>query len=188
MNAMASPISSPGDFDFLTAKQAVVLEHLANNRTSKEIAYLLSVSETAINRRIEVMRWRLGGVTRHELARRYRQWESERERSAPRSAENQESPCVETRVEILQLAETGRDGESPDRDSEASDAVFQDSIAMAIGAPWKAQSEPRIVPRVLDGDNATLTRGAVIAVLLFAIIASLVLGLAAATALADAVS
>ena len=48
------------DFTFATEKQRAVLELLANNRTSKEIAGALAVSEPAINRRIEVLRLRLG--------------------------------------------------------------------------------------------------------------------------------
>ena len=62
------------DFTFATEKQRAVLELLANNRTSKEIAGALAVSEPAINRRIEVLRLRLGGITRHQLVRRYRNW------------------------------------------------------------------------------------------------------------------
>ncbi len=53
---------SEDDFTFATEKQRAVLELLANNRTSKEIAGALAVSEPAINRRIEVLRLRLGGI------------------------------------------------------------------------------------------------------------------------------
>ena len=48
------------DFTFATEKQRAVLELLANNRTSKEIAGALAVSEPAINRRIEVLLLREG--------------------------------------------------------------------------------------------------------------------------------
>lgn len=61
--------------------------------------------------------------------------------------------------------------------------LFRDLLEMSINPPWKSQSEPQIVPRVLDGKDAVLTRGAAIAVILVGIIASLVLGLAAAGAL-----
>lgn len=57
----------------LTAKQRDVLALVADNRTSKEIAGLLGISESAVNQRIEIVRARLGGIPRGELARLYRQ-------------------------------------------------------------------------------------------------------------------
>lgn len=57
----------------LTAKQRDVLALVADNRTSKEIAGLLGISESAVNQRIEIVRARLGGLPRGELARLYRQ-------------------------------------------------------------------------------------------------------------------
>ncbi|WP_194954903.1 helix-turn-helix transcriptional regulator [Sphingopyxis solisilvae] len=193
---MTSHSSGRGEFAFLTAKQAAVLDHLANNRTSKEIAHTLGVSETAINRRIEVLRNRLGGVTRHELARRYRLWAAARERTSPHktggSPENisdfNAAPCVETEFEILQLAESLPPDATAGRDGDDRLMAFEDPVAMSIEAPWSETSDPRIVPGVLDGDNATLTRGAAIAILVFAILASVVVAIATAKALAEAVS
>ncbi len=57
----------------LTLKQRDVLALVADNRTSKEIAARLNVSESAVNQRIEMIRQRLGGLPRGELARLYRQ-------------------------------------------------------------------------------------------------------------------
>lgn len=57
----------------LTAKQKEVMALVADNRTSKEIAGLLGISESAVNQRIEMIRARLGGLPRGEMARLYRQ-------------------------------------------------------------------------------------------------------------------
>lgn len=57
----------------LTPKQRDVLALVADNRTSKEIAVRLGISESAVNQRIEMVRSRLGGLPRGELARLYRQ-------------------------------------------------------------------------------------------------------------------
>ncbi|MDP3906077.1 helix-turn-helix transcriptional regulator [Novosphingobium sp.] len=57
----------------LTEKQREVLVQVADNRTSKEIAALLGISESAVNQRIEMIRARLGGIPRGQLARLYRQ-------------------------------------------------------------------------------------------------------------------
>ncbi len=60
----------------LTPKQREVLALVADNRTSKEIASLLGISESAVNQRIELVRSRMGGLPRGELARLYRQLNS----------------------------------------------------------------------------------------------------------------
>lgn len=57
----------------LTPKQREVMALVADNRTSKEIAGLLGISESAVNQRIEHIRARLGGLPRGEMARLYRQ-------------------------------------------------------------------------------------------------------------------
>lgn len=70
---MANDENTTAIFRALTAKQREVLALVADNRTSKEIAGLLGISESAVNQRIEIVRARLGGLPRGELARLYRQ-------------------------------------------------------------------------------------------------------------------
>jgi len=177
-----------GEFDFVTQKQVEVLDLLANHRTSKEMAYQLGLSEAAVNRRVEAVRQRLGGISRPELARRYSNWVASRAAPLPpKLLESGDSRCVESGNKILPLAEIAYSGTEKPRDDKVASTAFEDPVAMSIEPPWKDWKEPRIVPRVLDGENATLARGATIAILLMAIVASLVLALAAAKALADAV-
>jgi Response regulator containing a CheY-like receiver domain and an HTH DNA-binding domain len=176
-------VATRGAFDFITDRQAEVLDLLANNRTSKEMAFTLGVSEAAINRRIEVLRSRLGGVTRHELARRYRDWCGDQ---IPRFSVD--PACVENGNDFLQLPESAFAPEGEPQDGTAADRAFRDALHMRIDAPWSVPEERRVVPRVLDGKNATLARGAAIAFILLATIASLVLGLAAALALTEAMA
>lgn len=171
------------DFHFATVRQRAVLDLLANSRTSKEIAHQLGISEAAVNRRIEMLRSRLGGVTRHELARRYREW------SAETATFSSDQACEENRTQILPLAAMASSGDVSPRDNiMASGEGLRDQLAISIEAPWSQPAEPYVVPGVLDGDNALLTRGAAIGIILFAILASLVVGIAAARALADVVS
>lgn len=80
MKQLPGPNSDLLLLPLLTAKQHEVLALVADNRTSKEIAGLLGVSESAVNQRIEIIRARLGGLPRGEIARLYRQ-ESSREQS-----------------------------------------------------------------------------------------------------------
>ncbi len=55
----------------LTKKQHEVFELLAENRTSKEIAWRLGVTEGAITQRIEAVRSQTGFPPRADLARAY---------------------------------------------------------------------------------------------------------------------
>lgn len=73
MNALRSHTPDPVVLPQLTAKQREVMALVADNRTSKEIAGLLGISESAVNQRIELIRARLGGLPRGEMARLYRQ-------------------------------------------------------------------------------------------------------------------
>ena len=61
-------------FAGLTSKQHQVLSLIAENHTSKEIAFRLGISESAVNQRIECVRNRIGSLPRAELARAYRQY------------------------------------------------------------------------------------------------------------------
>ena len=58
--------------DALTDKQREVLMFVSEGLTSKEIARRLGISESAVNQRIEVIRQRLGGLPRAQIARLYR--------------------------------------------------------------------------------------------------------------------
>lgn len=180
--AMDDETKSNDDFKLLTAKQAAVLELLAQGLTGKEIGHKLDASESAVNRHVEILRARFGGITRSQLARRYR------ERPGDFPGAHPAAECVETTKQIIDLAEPGPVDDGGDRDSHPADLAFQDSVALRVDAPWAEGNEPRVVPRVLDGENATLTRGAAITIILFAIIASLVLVLAAAQGIAEMVS
>ena len=172
--------SEPDEFELLTEKQAAVLGLLARSLTSKEIAGKLGTSESAVNRHIEILRSRFGGITRAQLARRYRERPDDFRQIAGAPA------CVEPTKQILDLARTPPGEKGKHQDGPEAGLAFKDSLEMTIDAPWTRPEEQRVVPRVLDGDNAALTRGAAIAIILFALIASLVLGLAAAQAITEA--
>lgn len=65
-------------FEGMTLKQHEVFELVSDNRTSKEIAVRLGISESAVNQRIEAVRLRAGSLPRAHLARRYREFRSTR--------------------------------------------------------------------------------------------------------------
>lgn len=172
--------SKTDEFELLTEKQAAVLGLLAKGLTSKEIAGKLGTSESAVNRHIEIMRSRFGGITRAQLAQRYRERPDDFQQIAGLP------PCVEPTKQIIDLAGASPGEQGEPQDGSEAGLAFKDSLEMTLDAPWTRLEEQRVVPRVLDGDNAQLTRGAAIAFILLATIASLVLGLAAALAITEA--
>lgn len=66
-----------GLFDGLTPKQREVFDLVAENRTSKEIAGQLGISESAVNQRIEAVRSRASSLPRGHIARAYRHYRAE---------------------------------------------------------------------------------------------------------------
>jgi DNA-binding CsgD family transcriptional regulator len=86
----------------LTSKQHEVLALVADHRTSKEIAGELQISESAVNQRIEAVRARLGGPTRAQMARTYREFAN------AKAAENTYKKMPWQRIQLPAGAETGQ--------------------------------------------------------------------------------
>jgi DNA-binding CsgD family transcriptional regulator len=70
---MADILEQTALLDALTDKQREVIALVSEGMTSKEIARKMGISESAVNQRIEVTRQRLGGLSRAQIARIYRQ-------------------------------------------------------------------------------------------------------------------
>lgn len=70
---MTDDLTLAARLDTLTPKQREVVILVAEGLTSKEIARKLGITESAVNQRIEVVRQRLGGLSRSAIARIYRQ-------------------------------------------------------------------------------------------------------------------
>ena len=69
---MADIVKQTALLDALTEKQRQVIAYVADGLTSKEIARILRITESAVNQRIETVRARLDGLSRHEIGRLYR--------------------------------------------------------------------------------------------------------------------
>lgn len=169
-------------FEALTLKQREVLELLADNRTTKEIAGALDVSESAINQRIDTLRQRLGGITRSELVRRYRS--SNKDERSARGAPARNATCQSITGENLRLASreeplvAGRMHDPPGR------FYFADAQILGSEHPWTEPSR-WVGPRWLYGKHASWFRILAMLGIVVLIIASLVLVLTAAQVLTE---
>jgi DNA-binding CsgD family transcriptional regulator len=103
--------------DGLTDKQKEVLAFVAEGMTSKEIARKLGISESAVNQRIEVIRQRLGGLPRTQIARLYRRMSTVVFTVPPSNPVTGKS---------IQLQPDGNDGQQPEPEgSEVSTTLSQ---------------------------------------------------------------
>lgn len=156
----------------LTDKQHEVLTLVAENRTSKEIAWELGISESAVNQRIEGVRNRTGSPPRAELARAYRQYQK-----LPDPACN---PLPDKNPQVTSIEpvddEWGQD-EPGDR------LRLSDGVTFRVEAPWHSEPVDRIVPEVLDGPDAGLNRMAAMVLIAGGLLLVAVFGLDLATAL-----
>ena len=153
------PSKSPltGVFASLSAKQRQVMELLSEGRTSKEIAWTLGISESAAIQRIESVRAKAGGLLRKELAREYRLF-VQAGGAREISAEDLDGTCNDLTGKFFQLPPGSDEGQSGGRNQADKELVLADAIPFEVAAPWASRSEPGVVPEVLDGRSAALSR------------------------------
>lgn len=137
----------------LTRKQHEVLALVADNRTSKEIAARLGITESAVNQRIEMVRSRLGGLPRGELARLYRQEYLE---TAPdKRSENETWQKIHLSESFAMAEKGGAEGISPPQSSgshrtgvEPGDGSQLSAFFFQEEADWLASdARPRVLLR-----------------------------------------
>lgn len=90
-------IESPGLSDFfsgLTAKQREVLDLLADNHTTKEIARKLGISPFAVDQRLRSAKGHIGPLSRGELTRLYRELSGQLALVVPNSPNECEAPSL----------------------------------------------------------------------------------------------
>ncbi len=157
----------------LTQLEIDTLEMICERLTVKEMAGRQGVSLSAINQRISRLKHRFEVPNHRELAIAYQQW---REQNA----------CSETTCIKNQLSEQPSIGDPVVRDDLASPAVLQDSMTFQVTAPWAETGEPRVVPRLLDGEHAGVNRFVAVLVAAALILVLILIGLGVAQGLTEA--
>jgi DNA-binding CsgD family transcriptional regulator len=155
-------------FASLTAKQHEVLAHVAEGRSSKEIAWLLGVSDSAVNQRLEAVRSRVGSPTRAELARAYRFYLANK--AAPRSPES---------VPVSLAVAGGEKGASV-----SEMPVFAKLQAGDLRDGGQRLPLGLIVPQAFVGPDAALNRLAAMVVIAAGLLTVAMIGLSVEQALA----
>lgn len=186
----------------LTGKQHEVLGLVAENRTSKEIAWELGISESAVNQRIEGVRARTGSPPRAELARAYRCFQRQDSSPATFAAGAELSASVRERPDTRTYIgdDTGgacnplpeKNPQVPSipistdewpRDEPGDRLKLSDGVTFRVAAPWQDEPVERVVPEVLDGPDAGINRVAAMVLIAGGLLLVAVFGLDLATAL-----
>jgi hypothetical protein len=163
----------------LTERQFFVLERIDRRIPIKVIANELSVSETRINQHIRALKDFYQVESLNELVECYREDFGE-----PRDEETKE-PLSESAFRNRQLDEIAAFANSSSR-VDPGEIVMSDVLPISSLAPWTVQSEPKVVPGMLDGEHATVLRFAAIIGIAFGFLAAVVLTVTAAIAISEA--
>lgn len=176
----------------LTDRQRAVIERIDRRVPIKVIAQDLGVSETRINQHIRALKDVYAAGSLGELVKIYRATlppeavAEDQEKALGGAADeglfNPFSEAAYTKTQINPATDF------PDLSvqDDPGRLVLSDAMSLIEQAPWLRPGEPRVVPGVLDGENAVLLRFGAIVGIASGILAAVILTITAADALTDA--
>lgn len=156
----------------LTERQRAVLERIDRRLPLKSVAAELGISESRVNQHVRALKELYGVHSLKGLVEAYRA--------------DGEDPCRNPPWRKSQVPPRPIPPEHEGRVAPGEFVLADAAAPLAIEAPWLASHEPRVVPGVLDGDQAVFVRLAVIVGLAFGMIAALVLVMTASLNLSEA--
>ncbi len=164
----------------LTTRQKSVMERVDRRVPIKVIANELGVSETRINQHIRALKDIYQAGSLNELVEKYRLCQRARARH------DETPPYRKPLYSKKQLPESAEPAHNLQRDVTSAQSAGSHAPSVLFSAAGVDQQEPKIVPGVLDGENAILFRLAAIVGIAFGILAAVVLSVTAAMALSEA--
>ncbi len=162
----------------LTDRERAVLDGIDRRLPLKAVAAEIGVSESRVNQHVRALKERFGVNSLPDLVDAWRA-EGTDHTGQP---DYRNSAWRNPQLPGGELRDESGDRVAP------GEFVFSDYALTAIEAPWSVESEPRVVPRVLDGDNAFLLRLAVIIGIAFGLVAAIVLVVTASLTLSEALN
>ncbi|MEM1052214.1 MAG: hypothetical protein AAGI28_08985 [Pseudomonadota bacterium] len=176
----------------LTQRQQAVIERIDKRTPIKGIARDLGVSETRINQHIRALKNIYKAESLTDLVEAYRAEKLELAKAdeelkseiiqKPAQAERGLSEPVYSKNQVPISTLIG----DPLVQDDPGALVIRDVSSMGDEAPWLRSSEPQVVPRALDGENAVWLRLVAIVGIAFGFLAAVVLTVTAAVTLSEA--
>lgn len=159
----------------LTDRERAVLDGIDRRLPLKAVAAEIGVSESRVNQHVRALKERFEVNSLPDLVDAWR---------GDGIEDGDEPGCRDSAWRNPQVSSDWRKRESEDRVA-PGEFVLSDAALFAIEAPWSVENEPRVVPGLLDGDNAVLFRLAVIIGIAFGIVAAIVLVVTASLSLSE---
>ena len=162
----------------LSDRERAVLDGVDRRLPLKAVAAELGISESRVNQHIRALKERYQVNNLPDLVTAWRAQDTEN---------SDELACRNSAWRIPQVPHPGVRGDAESRVA-PGEFVLADAAPLAIEAPWNSRIEPRVVPGMLDGDNAVLLRLALIIGLAFGLIAAVLLVVTASLTLSEALA
>lgn len=159
----------------LTDRERAVLDAIDRRLPLKAVAAEIGVSESRVNQHVRALKERFEVNSLPDLVDA---WRGEGTDIAG------EPYCRNSAWRNQQVPRERPTDESESRVA-PGEFVLSDAALFAIEAPWSVENEPRVVPGMLDGNNAVLFRLAVIIGIAFGIVAAIVLMVTASLSLSE---
>ncbi len=176
----------------LTDRQRAVMDRIDRRVPIKVIARELGVSETRINQHIRALKNIYKVDSLNDLVERYRA-ENLNEQSDVEDGKSTQKEDITGDLNPFSLAEYRKkqlqekvENEDNRVGDDPGELVMSDVLPLEDQAPWLRPGEPRVVPRVLDGEHAILFRLAAIMGIAFGFLAAVVLTVTAALTISEA--
>jgi DNA-binding CsgD family transcriptional regulator len=172
----ASQAMPGADRRALTSRERAVLDGIDRRLPLKAVAAELGVSESRVNQHVRALKEHYRVHNLPDLIEAWRRQEPDFQG---------EATYRNSAWRIPQVHGTAAADENESRVA-PGEFVLADAAPFAIEAPWMTRIEPRVVPGMLDGDNAVLMRLALIVGLAFGLVAAIVLVVTASLSLSEA--
>ncbi|MGQ7829800.1 hypothetical protein [Altererythrobacter sp. Z27] len=169
----------------LTRRQFAVLERIDRRVPIKVIAQDLGVSETRINQHVRALKDFYSVDSLNELVECFRAEYGTNEEEPSDVGLEAATGFSESAYRKSQLAGAGFAREKSAR-VDPGEIILSDVMPLGGLSPWQMATEPRVVPGMLDGENAVLIRLAAIVAIAFGILAAVVLMVTTALTLSEA--
>ncbi|MFU7527573.1 helix-turn-helix transcriptional regulator [Qipengyuania sp. ASV99] len=176
----------------LTQRQQAVMDRIDRRVPIKVIARELGVSETRVNQHIRALKNIYDAENLGELVERHRA-ENPEERVAEDDNKIEQNEYYGLNVKTYsepaysknQVPEFIKTMDEP-QGNDPGKLVMSDVLPLEAQAPWLRPGEPRVVPRVLDGEHAVWFRLVAIVGIAFGFLAAVVLTVTAAVTISEA--
>lgn len=176
----------------LTERQRDVLQRIDRRVPIKVIARELNVSETRINQHIRALKDLYKVESLNELVEAYRAENRRKAEQKDLEKAYEEQPVTpnlkgeeDTPYRKNQIPESAGTNDTSER-NDPGQLVMSDVLPLEEQAPWLRPGEPRVVPRMLDGEHAVLFRLLAIVGIAFGVLAAVVLAVTAAITISEA--